>query len=147
MVTHREILVVRRPGNRSVDVRKPPAVRLVPGPDLRWSIIERGGHGSKLRALRRAYDCKARSASRLPLAPVRHQFFEFMSPRSEREHSSFGKHCSVVRLKAKSSSQAGWPNGCCSGLSVICNRDRCDLNYSFFGLELHPYQQELGSLS
>lgn len=30
-----------------------------------------------------------------------------------------------------------------SGLLVICNRDRCDLNYSFFGLELCPYQLEL----
>src|SRR5260370_6903194 len=68
-----------------------------------------------------------------------------MSPRDEREHSASGKHCSVVRLKAESSSQAGWPNCCCSGLRVICNRDRGDLNYSFFGLELCPYQLELGS--
>src|ERR1700719_4690316 len=51
MVTNRENLVVRRASNRSVDVREPSAVRLVPGPDFRWSIIERGGHGSKLQAL------------------------------------------------------------------------------------------------
>src|SRR5882757_4346030 len=51
MVTHREILVVRRAGDRAVAVDNPPAVRLVPGPDFTWSIIERGGHGSKLQAL------------------------------------------------------------------------------------------------
>ncbi len=113
MVTHREILVVRRAGDRSVDVRKPPAVRLVPGPNFRWSIIERGGHFSKLQAFGRAYDSEARSTSQLPLAPDPHQFFQPMSPQDKREHSSSGRHCSVVRLKAVSRSyvREGWTNG------------------------------------
>src|SRR6185369_4765345 len=106
MVSNREILVVRRAGDRPIDVRKPAAVCLVPSPDFRWRIIERGGHCSKLQAFGRARDSDARSASRLPLAPDRHQLLEFISPRYEREHSSSGKHCSVVRLKAESSSQA-----------------------------------------
>src|SRR5260221_404079 len=31
------------------------------------------------------------------------------------------------------------------GLRVICSRDRCNLNYSFFGLRLCPYERKLAS--
>jgi hypothetical protein len=41
MAADRQILLVRGPGDRTVDVREPAAARLVPGPNLRRRVIGR----------------------------------------------------------------------------------------------------------
>jgi len=51
MTADRKFFVVRRAGDRSIDGREAPAVRLVPAPDFRRQILKRGSHFQNSRRL------------------------------------------------------------------------------------------------
>jgi hypothetical protein len=60
VATDWEFLVVRRAGDRPVDVREAPTVWLIPTPNFRRCIIERGGHFQNSRRAAVAHESKAR---------------------------------------------------------------------------------------
>ena len=61
MPADRQLLVVRRAGDRAVDVGEPAAVRLVPGPDFRRRVLGRAAH-AHIPAVRRKHGRTAADA-------------------------------------------------------------------------------------
>jgi hypothetical protein len=77
-----EFLVVRRAGDRPVDIRKVPTVRLIPTPNFRRRIIERGGHFQNSRRLAVTHEPNGRPGrtvlAELPMSRLDQLYVEYM---------------------------------------------------------------------